>query len=317
MIGISVNPELTVDEFQYELPNELIAQKPVTKREMSKMLSLGRKDGRIEHKNFREVVDMLRPDDVLVMNNARVIPARFDARRLSGGQIEVFILDGWTESDVRRVLLKPARRVQIGENLILRNGSRLEILERDGKEFVVRLISKMNWFDFLQMFGRMPLPPYIKRDDSDPREVMDRERYQTVYAECFGAVAAPTAGLHFTEKILQVLQEKGIKLVRITLWVGWGTFKPVSAYRISDHKMETEIYSISDSASRVIKTAKAAGKRIVAVGTTSTRALESWIRAYPDLSPVHQAESCLYITPGLTFKMIDALITNFHLPRST
>lgn len=313
-----MNPPLRVDDFCYDLPDNLIAQEPAEKRELSRLLVLDRRSGCIRHQVFRDIEQYLVSGDVLVLNDVRVVPARIRARRSTGGQIEVMILDGHAGGRERRVLLKPARRITEGETLVLNGDATLKILKRQGKEGVVRIDGLLEWSDYLDRYGLMPLPPYIKRNgENSERAREDRERYQTVFAVNPGAVAAPTAGLHFSVELLDRLRSKGVRCVSMTLWVGWGTFRPVECRNIADHEMEEEVYTIPGETAREIRLAKAEHRRIVAVGTTTTRALESWFRTDPGFNPVPVTRTGLFITPGFEFRVIDALITNFHLPAST
>ncbi|MBN1297313.1 tRNA preQ1(34) S-adenosylmethionine ribosyltransferase-isomerase QueA [bacterium] len=312
---------MTLDAYQYELPERCIAQVPAARRDESRLMVLDRAAATLRHDRFHRIGAYFRPGDVLVVNDARVIPARFFAHRKTGGRVEGFVLDGWQESDCRRVLLKPARRIRVGEILELADEYTMRIADRNGQTFIAEITPPGKWTPFLSAHGLMPLPPYIKRGDQDHRvsmdASMDRERYQTIYAQEPGAVAAPTAGLHFTHDLLQQLRDGGIETASITLWVGWGTFKPLTCQRIDHHVMEKEIYSISAKTAEILTRAKTENRRIIAVGTTTTRALESWANRDTDRGEVFQGEASLFIVPGYSFKMIDALVTNFHLPGST
>lgn len=315
---MKINPELRVDQFDYDLPESLIAQEPAESREMSRLLVLDRRSGAVAHHVFRDIDRFLVPGDVLVLNDVKVIAARLYARRATGASIQVTILDGRAEGRERRVLLKPARRVTEGERLILTGDSTLKVLERHEKEFVVQIEGPLGWSDYLAHHGLMPLPPYIKRDrNRDCWADKDLERYQTVFAAHPGAVAAPTAGLHFTVDLLKSLDLKGIKCVAITLWVGWGTFRPVECQFVADHRMDEETYLIPDAAAQEIRRAKQEKRRVIAVGTTTTRALESWASTNPNLTSAAPTRTSLFITPGFEFRVVDALITNFHLPGSS
>lgn len=309
--------DLPVEAFKYELPESLIAQVPAPERPQSRLMVLDRQRDCIRHLQFDAISELLNPGDLLVLNDARVIPARFYARRASGGRIEIFVLDGWKHASRHRVLLKPARRVRTGEILALEDGMTVRVAARHGREFVLEMASAETWMQYLWRHGVMPLPPYIKRAPDDIRTDLDRERYQTVFADRPGAVAAPTAGLHFTRDLLKTLEERGVELVRLTLWVGWGTFKPVTCEWICDHVMETEVYSIDGDTASAVRRALRAGRRIIAVGTTATRALESWAGDDPSLQPVDSGEASIFITPGYRFRIINGMITNFHLPGSS
>jgi S-adenosylmethionine:tRNA ribosyltransferase-isomerase len=315
---LEMNPPLYVDDFRYDLPENLIAQEPAAQRELSRLLVMDRRSGSIRHQVFRDIEQYLVPGDVLVLNDVRVVPARIRARRSTGGRIEIMILDGHSTGRERRILLKPAKRIAEGENLVLKDEATLKILKRKGKECVARIDGPFEWSDYLDRYGLMPLPPYIKRErENMDKARLDRERYQTVFAVNPGAVAAPTAGLHFSAELLDTLRAKGVTCVHMTLWVGWGTFKPVECRNVADHKMEEEMYTIPVETAREIRLAKAEKRRIVAVGTTTTRALESWVRIDPGFNPVPVTRTGLFITPGFEFRVVDALITNFHLPAST
>lgn len=315
---MKINPELRVDQFDYDLQESLIAQEPAENREMSRLFVLDRRSGAVAHYVFHDIDQFLIAGDVLVLNDVKVIPARLYARRSTGAHIQITILNGRSEGRLRRVLLKPARRITEGENLVLEGDSSLNILERQGKEFLVRIDGSMEWSDYLARYGLMPLPPYIKRGrNHDSRITQDHERYQTVFAVHPGAVAAPTAGLHFTTDLLHRLKRKGVICVSITLWVGWGTFKPIECQRVADHIMDEETYMIPEETAQEIRLAKKQNRRVIAVGTTTTRALESWVRINPDLSSVAPTQTGLFITPGFEFGVVDGLITNFHLPGSS
>ncbi|MBN1880026.1 tRNA preQ1(34) S-adenosylmethionine ribosyltransferase-isomerase QueA [bacterium] len=308
---------MLVEDFKYELPDKLIAQVPAARREMSRLLVMNRTNGCVQHRCFQNLSDYLRAGDLVVLNDVKVIPARIFARRLSGARVEVFILDGFRMDSVHQALLKPARRIRPGERLVLKDGASLDILERNDKTFRVRLAGPMTWQIYLETHGCMPLPPYIKRAETDPAARLDRERYQTVFAAQPGAVAAPTAGLHFTPELLNDLRSKGVIVKVLTLWVGWGTFRPVESIRVIDHRMEEEYYSIPEDTQNEIMTARQQGRRVIAVGTTTTRALESWAADGFQGTSGERRAAALFITPGFPFRVIDGLITNFHLPGST
>lgn len=317
MNRMEIDPRLMVSDFEYDLPQSLIAQHPVPDREMSRLLVMNRRSGDICHRRFRDLIDYLEPGDLLVMNDVRVIPARLFARRATGARIEVFILDGSADGRERRVLLRPARRIRTGERLALDDGASVVVLEKSGKEFGIRLEGSLEWTDLLERMGRMPLPPYIRRSVSDSADLEDRERYQTVFAVRPGAVAAPTAGLHFTPGLLESLRQKGVLIRMLTLWVGWGTFRPVESARVADHRMDPEYYSIPAETLEAIGRAKREQSRIFAVGTTTTRALESWAVEPGAGNDAEKRPAAIFITPGFRFRVIDGLITNFHLPGST
>jgi S-adenosylmethionine:tRNA ribosyltransferase-isomerase len=309
---------LQKDDFIYDLPHHLIAQKPVKKRDRSRLLVLNRHLNTIEHRVFADIADYFNAGDVLVLNDVRVVPARLYAKRSSGGFVEILILDGHRIDSRRTVLLKPARRIKVGEHLFLNGGKSLTVVQRNDKRFTLQMNGTDDWKNALEEEGVMPLPPYIKRMRShNEMEEMDKHRYQTVYALNSGAVAAPTAGLHFSKELLGQLKQKGIIVVTLTLWVGWGTFKPVEHRYVTDHRMDPEVYSIPEETVNAVCGAKKDNRRVIAVGTTSTRALESWAASPLFQKPVDQAEAELFITPGYKFQILDAMITNFHLPAST
>ncbi|HET6380120.1 MAG TPA: tRNA preQ1(34) S-adenosylmethionine ribosyltransferase-isomerase QueA [candidate division Zixibacteria bacterium] len=302
---------LRVDDFDYELPQSAIAQVPVEPRDAARLLVLDRaasKPGRpaLRHRQFRELGEELRPPDLLVLNESRVIPARLPARRDTGGSAEVLVLRPMDDGSGRwEGLVRPSRRIAVGDLLTLRSGDRLEVGERTG-DGTRALRFFRDPMAVMQAAGEMPLPPYI-RDRSAPPE-----RYQTVYARPPGSAAAPTAGLHFTPRLLRSLEAAGIRHVSLTLHVGLDTFRPLEGDFIDEHRIHREWYELPAATARAIRDARNAGGRVVAVGTTSVRVLEtaSGTRAA-------RGWSDLYITPGHRFRAVDALITNFHLPRSS
>lgn len=308
---------MKLSEFDYQLPEELIAQFPAQKRDFSKLLVLDKEQGKYSHKHFYDIVDYLDQNDVLVLNNTRVIPARIFAQRQTGANIEIFLLKE-IKKNHWEVLLRPAKRVKIGDILTVSEDLSIEAIEKyeDGKA-LVKLIYNGNFFEILDKVGKIPLPPYIERKMSDEElEKLDYERYQTVYAKNKGSVAAPTAGLHFTEEIIEKLKNKGVQVCYVTLNVGLGTFKPVNAENIEDHKMDNEIFEVPEETAKIIREAQKTRKRIVAVGTTTTRTLETTFQKYGEIKAVKDSSE-MFIYPGYEFKVIDALITNFHLPKST
>ena len=312
-----------LSEYDYNLPEELIAQMPADKRENSKMMVLNRKDRTISHKHFYDIVGLIEPNTLLVMNNTKVLPARLIGHKETGAKIEVFLLKSVENSDNHSkwdVLIKPSKRVKpdtiikISDELSVRAIKRLE----ENGEWLVELIYEgENVLDVLHRNGQIPLPPYIERKiPNEDLKKLDFERYQTVYAKDEGSVAAPTAGLHFTKEILQKLQDKGVELAYVTLNVGLGTFRPVQCENVLEHKMHSETFEISEKASEQINRAKKEGKKIVAVGTTTVRTLETAYQKFGCIKPCHD-HSELFIYPPFEFKVIDNLITNFHLPKST
>ncbi|MBW2600954.1 MAG: tRNA preQ1(34) S-adenosylmethionine ribosyltransferase-isomerase QueA [Deltaproteobacteria bacterium] len=319
----------SLEDYHYTLPEELIAQAPVASRDQSRLMVLERSRQRISHHRFAGLVDLLHTGDLLVINNTRVIKARLKGTKETGGKIEVLLLDypqtGTGEladsiSDgtamVCRCLIKASKSPRSGTRLYFAEDLKATVLE--GADGIHKLAFKFkgNFHNILEQRGHVPLPPYIKRNGRKARSLEDRQAYQTVYARENGAVAAPTAGLHFTPELLSILGSRGIEIVPITLHVGYGTFLPVRVSDIRDHEIHSETYEITNTAAAAINQAKSFGRRIVAVGTTSVRSLE-----YSTDSSGHiQAGSgrCdLFIYPGFEFKVVDALITNFHLPQST
>jgi len=303
---------MTTKDFYYDLPPELIAQTPLTDRTASKLLVMGRESGEITHRIFRDIVEYLKPGDCLVMNNTRVIPARlYGCKEGSGGKIE-FLLLKRLELDIWEVILKPGKKAKPGSRFVFGDGllvaEVLEIVE-DGKR-IVRFEYEGVWEELLDRLGEMPLPPYIKE------KLEDRERYQTVYSKIDGSAAAPTAGLHFTKELLEEIQKKGVRVAYLTLHVGLGTFRPVSVENVEEHIMHTEHYEISAETAEIINQTRTEGGRIIAVGTTSVRTLET-VAAEDGTLTAKTGETNIFIYPGYRFKAVDALITNFHLPEST
>ncbi|MGB2929830.1 MAG: tRNA preQ1(34) S-adenosylmethionine ribosyltransferase-isomerase QueA [Desulfobacterales bacterium] len=308
-----------LNDYNYDLPDDLIAQKPADQRDRSKLLFLHKEIGKLSHHKFYEIYDLLLPTDLLVLNNTQVIPARLFGKKDTGGKVEVFILDypggrknpGHNEL-VLRCLIKASKRPKNGTPLFFGRGLQAKVVNYQEGFYNVRFSSNDNFESLLDRIGHVPLPPYIKRNDCKD----DRTSYQTVYASQKGAVAAPTAGLHFSKKLLKKISEKGVRIVTVTLHVGYGTFLPVRVSDIRDHKIHSEWYSISKETADVINRSKTKGRRIIAVGTTCVRALEY---ASDDGGNVaHGSGSCdLFIYPGYRFKVVDAMITNFHLPKST
>lgn len=312
---------MLLSEYDYDLPEELIAQMPADKRDNSRMMVLNRKDRTISHKHFYNIVDFIDKDTLLVMNNTKVLPARLIGHKDTGAKIEVFLLKQ-AEQRLRLwdVLIKPSKRIKpdtiikISDELSARAIKRLE----ENGEWLVELIyDDDNILDVLHRNGNIPLPPYIERKmANDDLKKLDFERYQTVYAKDEGSVAAPTAGLHFTQEILQNLQDKGVEIAYVTLNVGLGTFRPVQCENVLEHKMHSETFEISEKAAEQINRAKKEGKKIIAVGTTTVRTLETAFQKFGCIKPC-QDHSELFIYPPYEFKVIDNLITNFHLPKST
>jgi len=303
---------LKVTDFDYYLPEELIAQTPPEKRDESRLLVYHPYSKRMEHRVFRDIVEYLVPGDCLVINDTKVLPARLLGRREdTGGRME-FVLLRREQQDTWRVLVKPGKRAQIGARFVFGNGllkaEVLSVTEEGGR--IVRFFFEGVFEEVLDKVGIMPLPPYIHE------ELKDRNRYQTVYAEYPGSAAAPTAGLHFTPELLRQMEEKGVRIARVTLHVGLGTFRPVKVEDIQDHVMHKEVYEVLPGAADQINDAKKTGSRVIAVGTTSLRTLESVADDNGFVKP-GKGETGIFIFPGYQMKTADALITNFHLPKST
>jgi len=311
----------SLDDYNYELPEKLIAQQPVSQRDESRLLVMDRSGRKIDHRNFYELEHLLGPSDVLVLNNTKVIPGRLQGRKETGGKAEVLILDYAENSDkdvhpkerLYQCLVKASKSPKPGTRLVFEENLTAEVVTGHDGIYNIRFHCETDFESLLERIGQMPLPPYIRRKDA---ETKDRTSYQTVYAQHVGAIAAPTAGLHFTTKLLDRLKTKGIKILYITLHVGFGTFSPVRVSDIRDHEMHSEWYSISSETASDINKAKADGRKIVAVGTTCVRTLEYNTGTDGRLLPGSGACN-LYIYHGYQFKMVDAMLTNFHLPKST
>ncbi len=302
---------MKVSEFNYNLPEELIAQTPIKNRDESRLMILDRKRETIEHKIFRDILDYLQPGDCLVRNNTKVIPARLYGKKETGANVE-FLLLNRIEEDFWEVMVRPGRKLPVGTKVTFGDGLlEAEILEllNDGNR-KVKFSYDGIFNEILDKIGLMPLPPYIKE------KLEDKKRYQTVYAQYEGSAAAPTAGLHFTEELLKKIQEKGVEIANVTLHVGIGTFRPLKVEKIEDHDMHTEHFYIKEEDVEKINNAKKNGKRVIAIGTTSCRVLES-IANEEGLVKPYEGDTQIFIYPGYKFKCIDGLITNFHLPEST
>ena len=304
---------MRTDDFDFELPPERIAQQPAP-RGRSRLLVVDRSLPGVEHHRVGELPDLLDPDDLLLLNNTRVIPARLYANRQTGRRFELLLLRE-LEGGVWESLLRPGARAREGERLKLADGGEVVLIERREEGRWAVDFDPLLDLGRLDELGEMPLPPYIDRPEGATAE--DRETYQTVYASAPGAVAAPTAGLHFTEDLLGRLTERGIELAFVTLHVGLGTFRPVTADNVSDHRMHSEWYRFSDETARVVNQALDVGRRIVCVGTTSVRALEGSLAAGEGRVVPGDDWTDIFITPGREFRGVGAMLTNFHLPRST
>lgn len=303
---------MDIKDFYYDLPTQLIAQKPLEDRASSRLMVLDRKTGDISHKHFYDIADYLNPGDCLVMNDTRVIPARlYGTKEGSGGKIE-FLLLKRLDIDTWELILRPGKKAKIGSRFVFGDGRlKAEVINvKDDGNRIVRFEYEGIWEELLDSLGEMPLPPYIKE------KLEDKNRYQTVYSKIEGSAAAPTAGLHFTDDLLGKLRAKGVKTAFVTLHVGLGTFRPVSAEKIEDHKMHTEFYQISKETADIINQTRAEGGRIICVGTTSVRTLESSSAEDGTVIP-GSGDTSIFIYPGYKFKTVDSLITNFHLPEST
>ncbi len=302
---------MRLSEFDFPFDESLIADYPVSPRDHARLLVVPRKgEPAFQHAQVKDLPNLLRSDDVVVLNDTKVIPARLHGTKQStGGKIEALLVRPLEEKSWE-VLLKG--HIDVGQVLQFQDVATAEVLERSQERTVLRINSRGSVTELLDRIGEVPLPPYIKR----PATEQDKETYQTVFARSDGAVAAPTAGLHFTEQLLAALKQKGIQLATVTLHVGPGTFRPVTVDRIEDHHMAAEWFDISEETAQRLNVAKAEGRRVVAVGTTSVRTLESAVSETGKIRPGH-SETRLFITPGFRFAMVDALLTNFHLPRTT
>lgn len=303
---------MKVTEFDYELPEELIAQTPIEKRDESRLMVLNRKNNTIEHKTFKDIIDYLEPGDCLVRNNTKVIPARIYGKKETGANIEFLLLNN-IEGDIWETIVRPGNKLHIGTKVIFGDGLlTAEILDTMPVGTRKVLFTYKGIFnEILDKIGLMPLPPYIHE------ELKEKDRYQTVYAKYEGSAAAPTAGLHFTNELLEKIEQKGIDIANVTLHVGIGTFRPVKEDTVEAHEMHSEHFYIKQEDCDKINKAKKNGKRVIAVGTTSCRVLETI--ANPENGTVEpiEGDTQIFIYPGYTFKCIDGLITNFHLPQST
>jgi S-adenosylmethionine:tRNA ribosyltransferase-isomerase len=303
---------MNLSDFNYDLPEELIAQDPLQKRSDSRLMVLNRKEGTISHRHFSDIIEYLNPGDCLVINDTKVIPARLmGVKEETGAGIEVLLLKNKGDN-VWETLVKPGKKakpgavISFGDGLL--RGEVIDVVEEGNR--LIRFSYEGIWEELLDRLGQMPLPPYITH------ELKDKNRYQTVYAKHEGSAAAPTAGLHFTEELLQAIEAKGVRIARVTLHVGLGTFRPVKVDRIEEHHMHSEFYVISEEAANTINETKQSGGKIVSVGTTSTRTLETAADESGIIKPC-SGWTDIFIYPGYQFKVVDRLITNFHLPEST
>ncbi len=300
-------------DFYFELPKELIAQEPCDPRDAARLLCLGRQSGEIQHRVFRELPALLEPGDLLVVNNSKVLPARLIGHKDQTGAVCELLLLHQVKGDIWECLAKPGKRLHVGTKVVFGDGSLTAVIretKEDGNKYAEFFYDTQTLYEKLDAFGKMPLPPYIQK------QLEDQSQYQTVYAKELGSAAAPTAGLHFTPQLIDTLKAQGIRFAEVTLHVGLGTFRPVKEDNILEHKMHTEWYSISEETAQMIQQTKQAGHRVIAVGTTSCRTLESAAAKYGKIGCC-SGDTDIFIYPGYEFKAIDGLITNFHLPEST
>lgn len=307
---------MDLKDFSYALPDELIAQHPCSQRDHSRMLFLERGENQTKDLSFYQLPDLLTKDDVLVINDSKVIPARLFGKKETGALMEILLLTKKKTNDMSQtweVLIRPAKRLRENDIIHLDNHCNAKVSSRiSDKKWLLEFFAPEGFDDYLKKFGRAPLPPYIKRKKNASPDIADLERYQTIYAQKSGSIAAPTAGLHFSEDVLQTLRSNGIQIAPITLHVGYGTFLPIEVHEIEKHVMESEYYEISPESSQVINNAK----RLIAVGTTSTRTLESACD-HSGYVKVPSGFTNLFIYPGYQFKRVNGLLTNFHLPQSS
>ncbi|RXH55210.1 tRNA preQ1(34) S-adenosylmethionine ribosyltransferase-isomerase QueA [Granulicella sibirica] len=324
---------MLTSDFQFQLPERLIAQTPPAIRGTSRMLALDRRSGAYEDTSFSDLPNRLQPGDLLVLNDSRVLPARLFATRARSrmtqatspdpsGRIEVLLTQKVADDQVWMALVKPARKVVPGETLHFADPDGATALEAEviaaGEygERTLRFSAKEDFLETIMRIGHMPLPPYIHRDRDTPDTAEDKDRYQTVYSHEIGSAAAPTAGLHFTPEVLEALRAKGVEIAYLTLHVGLGTFQPVRAEKVEDIRLHAERYTLSEATAEAVNRARRGGRRIIAAGTTTTRTLEHCATLAPELFP-HTGETSIFISPGHTFQIIQGLLTNFHLPQST
>ncbi|WP_138268377.1 tRNA preQ1(34) S-adenosylmethionine ribosyltransferase-isomerase QueA [Anaerofustis stercorihominis] len=302
---------MRTSDFDYNLPEELIAQTPIEKRDFSRLMVVNRNTKEIEHKHFYDLIDYLNEGDTLVLNNSRVFHARlFGIKEETGAKIETFVLKPLS-NNMFEVMIKPAKRLKNGTIVKFDDNLSMQVVEKYDEGLAkVKFFGCDDVFSYIDKIGTVPLPPYIKE------KLDDDDRYQTVYSKDKGSAAAPTAGLHFTKELLEKIKDKGINICYVTLHVGLGTFRPVKEDDISNHKMHSEFFIISEETAKIINDTKKRGKDIFAVGTTTVRTLESCYQKYGDIRPVSM-NTDIFIYPGYEFKVIDHLITNFHLPKST
>ena len=302
---------MDVKDFYYDLPEELIAQTPIEKRDESRLMVLNRKEQTIEHKTFKDIIEYLKPGDVLVRNNTKVIPARLYGKKETGANVEFLLLNN-IEGDIWESIVRPGNKLHIGTKVIFGDGLlQAEVLDvMEGGTRKVKFTYNGIFNEILDKIGLMPLPPYIHE------ELKQKDRYQTVYAKYDGSAAAPTAGLHFTPELFEKLKDKGVEVANVTLHVGIGTFRPVKVEKVEEHHMHSEHFYIKPEDAEIINKAKQEGRRVIAVGTTSCRVLES-VADENGLVKATEGDTQIFIYPGYKFKILDGLITNYHLPEST
>jgi len=312
----SCKKKMDLKDFSYDLPAERIAQQPCPQRDHSRMMILNRAANNTADFNFFDLPSFLQEGDVLVINESRVIPARISGRKETGSQFDILLLSkksGDAGKQIWEVLLKPAKRLHENDTIYLEGRAQAQVLSRiSDKKWLLQFTAPGNFLEYLQLYGRAPLPPYIRRPKNLEKNNLDRERYQTIYAKNNGSIAAPTAGLHFSPEVMQKLAQKGVLIAPVTLHVGYGTFLPITGDVVEDHQMEQEYYEISAASAALINQAR----RVIAVGTTSVRTLES-AAAENGLIKPQSGWTSIFIYPGYTFKRIDGLLTNFHLPKSS
>ena len=303
---------MKTSDFYYDLPEEQIAQTPLEPRDSSRLMVLGRESGSIEHRHFYDIIDYLEEGDCLIANDSRVLPARIYGTKVGTGANVEFLLLKQVENNTWETLCKPGKKARAGARFIFGDGIMTATVKevRDDGNRVVEFECEENFFAALDKIGQMPLPPYITK------KLEDKERYQTVYSHELGSAAAPTAGLHFTTELMDRIRAKGVKIAYVTLHVGLGTFRPVKVDDVTKHKMHSEHYEVPEETARIIRETKAAGKRVIAVGTTSCRTLESVATEFGEVKAC-DGWTDIFIYPGYSFKVLDGLITNFHLPEST
>jgi S-adenosylmethionine:tRNA ribosyltransferase-isomerase len=317
------NQDSILLNYNYEIPKNLIAQKPVENRQDSRLFVINRASGKFYHRKFSDIIEYFSPGDCLVINITKVVPSRLFGKKSNGGKIELLFLDPCQQNERYKVLLKPF--LPIGKSVYFEYGYKCQVMAKTETGETLVKFNKSGILDFLQKRGIMPLPPYINRKGALAQELsdFDKQRYQTVYAKNLGAIAAPTAGLHFTEDILEKLKEKGVNIAKLTLCIGWGTFKPIIATELNNHNMLSEKFNLDRTNAEIINAAIKNKKKVIAVGTTSVRAIESIATGIVESSKEkiyvkeYAGETSIFIYPGYQFKIINALITNLHLPKST